>query len=247
MLRFPSVTQLTPEFLTFGLIWYLVFLFSTTCHEASHALAAKLGGDPTASRGGQVTLNPAPHVTREPFGMVVLPILSYLIGGGMIGWASAPYDPYWQQRYPRRAALMSLAGPGANFALAILAAVAIHVGISAGIFQAPAVASFQRVTEVVNPETASDPMRFAASILSVLFFENILLGTFNLLPMPPLDGGTGITILMSERAALRFLAFIRQPGFQMMGMVAAWLLFDKLFDPIFTVALNLLYPGSHYG
>jgi len=231
----------------FGLIWYLVFLFSTTCHEASHALAAKIGGDPTAFHGGQVTLNPAPHVAREPFGMVLVPILSYLLGGGMIGWASAPYDPYWQQRYPRRAAWMSLAGPGANFALAIIAAVGIHAGIAAGIFQSPEIANFGKVTEVADPGTAGSLAKFGASILSILFFENVLLGTFNLLPMPPLDGATGVTVLMSERTALRFLEFIRQPGFQMVGMMAAWLLFDKLFDPIFTLALNLLYPGSHYG
>jgi Zn-dependent protease len=241
------VNTITPEFLAFGLIWYLVFLFSTTCHEASHALAAKIGGDPTAFHGGQVTLNPAPHMAREPFGMVLIPVLSYLLGGGMIGWASAPYDPYWQQRYPRRAAWMSLAGPGANFTLAIIAAGLIHVGMVAGVFQPPAIANFQHITEVVEPETAGSPMKFAALFLSVLFFENILLGTFNLLPMPPLDGGTGVTILMSESTALRFLDFIRQPGFAMVGMMAAWLLFDKLFDPIFTISLNLLYPGARYG
>lgn len=238
--------ELTPEFLTLGLIWYAVFLFSTTCHEASHALVAKIGGDLTAFHGGQVTLNPAPHIRRERFGMVVVPILSYLLGGGMIGWASAPYDPYWQQRYPRRAALMSLAGPGANFALAIIAALGIHIGIGARLFQSPAVASYTRITEVIDAD-ATGLSRFAALALSVLFFENVLLGTFNLLPMPPLDGGTGVTILMSERTALRFLDFIRQPGFQMAGMIAAWLLFGRLFDPIFTLALNLLYPGSHYG
>jgi Zn-dependent protease len=239
--------ELTPEFLTLGLIWYIVFLFSTTCHEASHALAAKIGGDLTAFHGGQVTLNPAPHISREPFGMVLMPVLSYLLGGGMIGWASAPYDPFWQQRYPRRAALMSLAGPAANFALAILAGVGIHFGIRAGVFQLPEVATYARVTEVVDVYTASKLSTFAASALSILFFQNVLLGTFNLLPMPPLDGGSGITILMSEQTALRFLEFIRQPGFQMAGMIIAWLVFGRLFNPIFTLALNLLYPGARYG
>jgi len=208
--------ELTPEILALGLIWYAVFLFSTTCHEASHALVAKLGGDLTAFHGGQVTLNPAPHVRREMVGMVVVPILSYLLGGGMIGWASAPYDPYWQQRYPRRAALMSLAGPGANFALAILAAIGIHIGIRTGVFQSPAVATYTRVTEAIDAD-GSKLVTFAALTLSVLFFENVLLGTFNLLPMPPLDGGTGVTILMNERTASGFSTSFDNPDFKWSG------------------------------
>jgi Zn-dependent protease len=239
--------QLTPELLVQGLIWYVVFLFSTTCHEASHSFAAKLGGDLTAFHGGQVTLNPIPHVRREPFGMVLMPILSFLLGGWMIGWASAPYDPYWQARYPRRAAWMSLAGPGANFTLMIIAAIGIRIGMLAGVFRQPAGSvAFTRITEAANADTNSI-LTFAAMFISVLFFQNLLLGTFNLLPVPPLDGSTGITVFMSERTALRFLEFIRNPTFGMAGIIAAWYLFDKLFDPIFTFALNVLYPGSGYG
>jgi Zn-dependent protease len=238
--------QLSGEFLALGLIWYLVFLFSTTCHEASHALAAKFGGDPTAFHSGQVTLNPVPHVQREPFGMVLVPILSYVLGGAMIGWASAPYDPFWQQRYPRRAALMSLAGPAANYTLMIIGAIGIRIGLSTGVFQAPASATYTRITEVANPEIATGLATFAATFLSVLFFLNLLLGTFNLLPVPPLDGCTGVTLLMSERTALRFMAFTRDPTFQMAGLVVAWLLFDRAFDPVFTFALNTLYPGAGY-
>ena len=236
--------QVTPEFLTLGLIWYIVFLFSTTCHEASHALAAKIGGDPTAFHGGQVTLNPAPHIRREPFGMVLVPIISYVMGGWMIGWASAPYDPRWQERYPRRAALMSLAGPAANFALMLIAAVCIRVGLAADVFQPPDAASFVRITDATA--NAGSLMRFASTLVSVLFFQNLLLGTFNLLPVPPLDGGTGVTLLMTERTALRFLSFTRQPTFQMAGLVASWWLFNKAFDPIFTLALSVLYPGLRY-
>src|SRR6267154_6190046 len=112
----------TPD-LALGVIWYIVFLFSTTCHEASHSLAAKLGGDLTAFAGGQVSLNPVPHIRREPFGMVVMPLLGIFTGSGLIGWASAPYDPLWSQKHPKRSAWMSLAGPAANFAIAIVAAI----------------------------------------------------------------------------------------------------------------------------
>jgi len=87
------MNDLSPEMLVMGFISYVVFLFSTTCHEASHALVAKLGGDSTAALGGQVSLNPIPHIRRSLFGMVVFPIASFLLSGGMIGWASAPYDP----------------------------------------------------------------------------------------------------------------------------------------------------------
>ena len=236
--------QLSPQLLVQGLIWYVVFLFSTTCHEASHSLVAKLGGDLTAFRGGQVTLNPAPHIRREPFGMVWAPILSYLLGGWMIGWASAPYDPNWQERHPHRAALMSLAGPGANFALFVIAAICIRIGLAMNVFQAPSSASFTRITEAANPQMAG--AAFAAMFFSVLFFENLLLGTFNLLPVPPLDGSTGIAILMSESNALKFIRFTRNPNFRMVGLVAAWYLFDRAFDPVFTVALNALYPGAGY-
>ena len=65
---------MNPDQLAFGFLEYVVFLLSTTCHEASHALVAKWGGDTTALEGGQVSLNPLPHIKREPFGMVIVPL-----------------------------------------------------------------------------------------------------------------------------------------------------------------------------
>jgi len=230
----------TPEFLSLGLIWYIVFLFSTTCHEGAHALAAKIGGDPTAFYGGQATLNPLPHIRRSPFGMIFVPILSYIFAHWMIGWASAPFDPNWQQRYPRRAAWMALAGPAANFTLMILAALAIRGGISLGLLRPPLSAGFTHITEAAAPGVAG----FAATFLSILFVLNLLLGTFNLLPAPPLDGSTGITLLMSETTALRFIDWTRNSGFGMAGLLLAWVVFDRIFSFIFSVALAALYPGS---
>ena len=125
-----------------ALVYYLVFLYSTTVHEASHAWAAKLGGDLTAYHGGQVSLDPRPHIKREPIGMLVLPIVSALLSGWPMGFASAPYDPAWAMRHPKRAAWMALAGPGANLLLVILADLAIRVGIMAGVFHAPESVNF---------------------------------------------------------------------------------------------------------
>jgi len=230
------------EFIQIGVIWYIVFLFSTTCHEGAHALAAKLGGDPTAFHGGQVTLNPLPHIQREPFGMVVVPILSYIVAHWMIGWASTPYDPQWQRRYPRRAARMALAGPAANFSLMIIAGIAIRVGMAFGIFAPPSAASFTQITEATAPGFAG----FAATFLSVLFVLNLLLGTFNLIPVPPLDGHNGITLLMSEHTAVSFLSWSRQ-GFGFLGLILAWIVFDRIFPHVFLFALNVLYPSARYG
>jgi Zn-dependent protease len=236
-------SSFTPQMLALGMIWYVVFLFSTTCHEGAHALAAKLGGDPTAALSGQASLNPIPHIQREPIGMVAAPLISYLWGGWMIGWASAPYDPLWQQCYPRRAALMALAGPAANFTLMLLAAIAIRLGVAAGWLRAPDSVDFTQITEAVNPETFG----FVATSLSVLFSLNLLLGTFNLIPVPPLDGNTAITLLMSQRAALRFLEFTQNSGFALIGLIVAWQLFGKIFWLVFPFALALLYPGMGYG
>src|SRR5450755_1167436 len=165
------------EFLVAGVVWYVVFLLSTTCHEAAHAFVARMGGDLTAFHGGQASLDPLPHIRREPFGMVIFPILSYVMANGhwMMGWASAPYDPLWSLRYPRRAAWMSLAGPGANYSLAILAAILIHVGMWTGFFVPPQSANFMHVVEA----TTTGLVSAAATFLSLLFSLNLLLGTFN--------------------------------------------------------------------
>lgn len=241
--RLSLSSGMTTQFLLLGVIWYIVFLFSTTCHEGAHALIARIGGDPTAFHGGQVTLNPWPHIRREPFGLVVVPILSYFVAHWMIGWASAPYDPAWQQRYPRRAAAMALGGPAANFTLVILSAIAIRAGMHFGIFGVPESADFTHITEALVPGIAG----FAATFLSIIFLLNLLLGTFNLLPVPPLDGVTGVTLLMNEGTALRFQHWIRTQGFGMLGLIVAWYAYDKLFPYIFRFALAMLYPGSAWG
>jgi Zn-dependent protease len=235
---------MAPDFIALGIIWYIVFLFSTTCHEGAHSLAARIGGDPTAFHGGQASLNPWPHIQRSPFGMVVVPVLTYLLPPHwMFGWASAPYDPAWQRQYPHRAAWMALAGPGANFALTALAAVGIRVGIALGYLRIPQSVGFAHIAEATGPGAA----QFAATFLSILFVLNVLLGTFNLLPVPPLDGHTGVTLLMTQAAALRFLNWTNNQNFGLIGIVLAWVVYDRIFAGIFRLALALLYPGSRWG
>jgi len=227
----------------FGL-WYVVFLFSLTVHEGSHALAAYWGGDDTAYEGGQVTLNPLPHMQREPMGTLMVPMLSFLFMGWVMGWASTPYDPYWAQRHPRRAALMSLAGPASNFLVAGAALLAIKLLLAAGVFLAPASAAFHQVVAVADGAPAMlTPLAYALSITLVL---NLLLGCFNLLPVPPLDGSGVLEGFLPERAADRFRELAHAPGTRMMGLLAVWVLFGRLVRPLFSVILFLVHPDVNY-
>jgi len=223
---------------------YIVFLYSTVLHEAAHAWTGWRLGDDTAYRGGQVSLDPTPHIKREPIGMAAVPLLSLFLGGWVVGWASAPYDPLWSLRYPRRAAWMSLAGPGANYSLAILAAILIHVGMWTGFFVPPQSANFMHVVEA----TTTGLVSAAATFLSLLFSLNLLLGTFNLLPVPPLDGFSAIGLLLPESGARRFQELGHSMrGFTYIGLMIAWYVFDPIFSPLFTMSLSVLYPGQSYG
>jgi Zn-dependent protease len=228
-----------------GLAYYVAFLFSTTLHEASHAWAALRGGDPTAYHGGQVSLDPWPHIRREPVGMVLLPLLSVFASGWPIGFASAPFDPSWAMRFPRRAAWMALAGPAANFSLVLLAAGAILFGLHAGVFAAPDAVNFDHVVVATDPATI---WRGVAFMVSVVFSLNLLLATFNLIPVPPLDGSGVAPLVVGADAGRRYQAFIRsQPAFSFLGLVLAWKLFDYIFHPIWLLAVNLVHPTAHYG
>jgi Zn-dependent protease len=221
-----------------GALWYVVFLFSTTCHEAAHAFAAKLGGDLTAFHGGQVSLDPIPHIRREPFGMVLFPILSFVAGGWMMGWASAPYDPHWSYRHPRRASWMALAGPSANFSLAALAAIAMNIGLLAGWFRLPSGIRFAQLVEA----SSSGAGEAVATVLSILFSLNVLLGSFNLLPVPPLDGWSAIGIALPEDAIRKMEDARQRFGmFSIIGLLIAWQVFDYVYDPIYGAALRALY------
>ncbi len=225
--------------LTLGMLWYLAFIFSTTVHEAAHAWAALRLGDPTAYRGGQVTLDPIPHIRREPIGTVLFPVVSYLVGGWMMGWASAPYDPLWADRYPRRAAWMAFAGPAANLLIAVVTGLLIHLGLWLGVFMEPSTARFTQITLAVSPGL----WQGVAVLVSIVFTLNLILFSFNLIPLLPLDGAAAVMLLMSERVAARYRAIMLNPAFSMFGLLFAWRAYDPVFRPLFRLALGLLYPG----
>jgi Zn-dependent protease len=155
------------------LVFFGCLFFAIILHEISHGVVALFFGDDTAKRAGRITLNPIPHI--DPFGSVLLPAMLTITGFGAFGWAKpVPVNPA-KLRNPRREMLfVGLAGPLSNFALMVIAAVAARAAYGAYTGEASRIADLPLVIQVL------------------LFFAlgNLLLGLFNLLPIPPLDGSS---------------------------------------------------------
>ena len=144
------------------IITFIILIFSAIVHEVSHGLMAERLGDDTAREQGRITLNPIPHI--DPYGTILLPLFMWISTGGRFFFGAAKPVPvnFNNLRHPRSGmALVSLAGPLSNFLLAILFVIPIKL-------------------HLVN--TVSYP------ILLMGIYINLLLGTFNLIPIPPLDG-----------------------------------------------------------
>lgn len=229
-----------PDQLVLLPLWYAVFLLSVTCHEAGHAFVAYRGGDSTAYLGGQVTLNPLPHIQREPFGTVLIPMLSYLMMGFMMGWASAPYDPQWEERHPRRASAMAAAGPAANLILLCIGFVVLKAGLAAQIWQPamPESLGFDRLVVVPDGGAIEGLGRFCSLLVSL----NLLLVVLNLIPLPPLDGSAIVAGLVP--AARRLRDQLRASGIGgLAGLLIAVYSLQYLFTPLFRIVLRWLHPG----
>jgi Zn-dependent protease len=224
-----------------GFVWFAAFLFSTTVHEAMHALVAWRLGDPTAYNGGQVSLSPAPHVAREPVGMLLVPLLTSLTQGWAVGWASAPYDPLWAARYPRRAAAMAAAGPLGNLLVALGALLLLRAGLALGWFAAPASVSFDSVVVL-----AGGGESFLTTALSVLLVLNVFLAMFNMLPLPSFDGAAVLSVFLPESHAERVREFGSHGMTSMLGLLVAWRVFALVTDPLFSGLLRLVHPGESY-
>jgi Zn-dependent protease len=228
--------------LAIGFVWFLAFLFSTTVHEAMHAFVAWKGGDSTAYHGGQVSLSPIPHIKREPIGMLAVPLLTSLTQGWAMGWASAPYDPLWAERHPQRAALMAAAGPAGNFMIALVAFAGLRAGLLAGLFVAPERALFHAL---VADASTGDP-NLLGTVLSIFLVLNVFIGLFNLLPLPPLDGFSVVSIFLPEEHVSKWRSLQSNPVMSMAGLLIAWRVFPSITGPLFSMLLRVVHPGESY-
>lgn len=164
----------------------------------------------------------------------------FLTQGWAIGWASCPYDPQWAERYPKRAALMAAAGPAGNFLIVIAAFLILRVGLWLGWFIAPESVSLDSIVEMAGGPS------YVTTMLSVLLVQNVFLGSFNLLPLPPLDGSAVLGGLLPERHAIAVREFSRSGMMSMVGLLIAWQVFPMATDPLFSLVLRFVYPESSY-
>jgi Zn-dependent protease len=161
-------------------VYALPVLFAITLHEAAHAYAAKYFGDTTAYAAGRMSLNPMSHI--DPFGTVIIPVLLYLTTGFVFGYARPVPIDFSRLRKPKRdMAWVALAGPAANFIMALLWTI---LGMLLDAFQ---------VTEPFWHKMAD-----AGLLTNLLFFA------FNLIPIPPLDGGRVAVSLLPNRLAYKY-------------------------------------------
>jgi Zn-dependent protease len=168
---------------------YIIFIpilfFSITFHEVAHGFVADKLGDPTAKLAGRLTLNPIVHI--DPFGTIILPAMMLIIGSRfgvpiVFGYAKpVPINPYHFKNPRRDTMLVSLAGPLSNFALAALFAIILKI----------------------------TPHSFITGGLAAAVIINVILGIFNILPIPPLDGSKVLASFLPHRTAYSYLQMER--------------------------------------
>jgi Zn-dependent protease len=192
-------------------IGFLVLLLSLTVHEAAHAWTAMRLGDDTARRLGRVSLNPIVHI--DPIGTLLLPLIAMASGSGMIfGWAKPTPVNVRNLRHPRRDnVLVTIAGPVSNLVLALIAALTYH--------------------------------QLPSGLGSIIAFEamslNVLLAVFNMLPIPPLDGGQVLLGLLPPQTALKLRA-IQPYGFLILMALIITGLLGYLIAPPYYFLLSWL-------
>jgi len=199
------------------ILYMVALIFSLSVHESAHAWMSNRFGDDLARSQGRISLNPAVHV--DPIGTLLFPAISFFTGAPLIGWAKpTPVNPLrWRNKRVANF-WVSIAGVISNFAIAIVAGIAIRVLFTLGIVDG-------RIELI---ESTSIVARGATELLYVSFVLNVALGVFNLLPIPPLDGS-------------KVLASILPPGFESGFDALERFGFILLFIAVFTGVLGVVF------
>jgi Zn-dependent protease len=188
----------------------IAVIMGITFHEFSHAAVASLQGDQTARSQGRLTLNPLSHL--DPLGSIALIVAGF-------GWGRpVPVTPSRLRNRRFGHVLVGLAGPAANFVLALVAVVALRIAYP--------------------PADLTFDVNFTLRLLDTLVAVNVILGVFNLLPIPPLDGSTLLSILLPP-SRQNIVRFLEQYGIFL--LLALLILAPNLLTPIFRSITEAIY------
>jgi Zn-dependent protease len=199
------------------IVYAVPIIFAITVHEASHGYAAKYFGDMTAFNEGRISLNPLRHI--DPFGTILLPALTVMLGGILFGWAKPVPVDFSRLRNPKKDMLwVAAAGPASNLVMAILWALVMKFAIAA-------------------PDVIAYPLALMGKAgVSI----NIVLMVLNLLPLPPLDGGRIAVSLLPDHLARPFSQLERY-GFVILIVLLFTGVLSKILEPFMNVAYSLIF------
>lgn len=205
-----------------SIFYIVVLIMSVVIHEFSHGYSAYLLGDDTARLSGRLTLNPIKHL--DLFGSIILPFFLIVSGSGfVIGWARpVPYNPENLKNKKKGTLIVAISGILANFSIAIIFGLLIRFGSILGL-----------------PPYSFDPSQLHPfyNICTIIVFTNLVLGLFNLIPIPPLDGSKVLFSFLPPR--LRYIEnFIERYG---IFLLIFFILFVwQYFSPVIISFFNLL-------
>jgi Zn-dependent protease len=183
-------------FLYLASIWVLPVILAITMHEAAHGWVAWKLGDDTAKLLGRVTFNPLVHIDR--FGTVILPAILIMAGGILFGWAKPVPVNFARLGHPRRdMVLVAVAGPAINIGLAIASAIALHL------------------IQFLPEDGREWVLRNLINSINI----NLLLAVFNMIPLPPLDGGRVAVGMLPYRFAVQLAKLERFGLFILIGLI----------------------------